>query len=105
MERGSRIMLGLGVSITSQIQSGSCVLFLYGLLLILNSVGSWTLVKPDAMPSAFFFGNNSNEQDERKDFIKRLDFYKREADLIKDNSFGFTVLLLLYYLHLLFVGT
>ena len=53
MERGSRIMLGFGVSITSQIQSGSGVLFLCGLLPILNSVGSWTLVKPDAMPSAF----------------------------------------------------
>ena len=44
IERGSRIMLELGVSITSQIQSGSGVLFLYGLLPILNSVGSWTLV-------------------------------------------------------------
>ena len=54
MERGSRITLGLGVSITSQIQSGSGVLFLYGLLPILNSVGFWTLVKPDAMPSAFW---------------------------------------------------
>jgi len=54
IKRGSRIMLELGVSITSQIQSGSGVLFLYGLLLILNSVGSWALVKPDAMPSAFW---------------------------------------------------
>ena len=53
MERGSRIMLGLGVSITIRIQSGGGVLFLCGLLPILNSVGSWTLVKPDAMPSAF----------------------------------------------------
>ena len=53
MERGSRIMLGLGVSITSQIQSGSGVMFLCGLLPILNSVGSRKLVKPDAMPSAF----------------------------------------------------
>ena len=61
--------------------------------------------KPDAVPSAFFFGNNLNEQDEEKDIIKRLDFYKREADLTKDNSFGFTVLLLLYHLHLLLVGT
>ena len=61
--------------------------------------------KPDAVPSTFFFGNNLNEQDEEKDFIKRLDFYKREADLTKDNSFGFTVLILLYYLHLLLVGT
>ena len=54
MERGSRITLGLGVSITSQIQSGSGVLFLCGLLPILNSVGSWTLVKPDATSSAFW---------------------------------------------------
>ena len=53
MERGSRITLGLGVSITSRIQSGGGVLFLCGLLPILNSVGSWALVKPDAMPSAF----------------------------------------------------
>ena len=45
MERGSRITLGFGVSISSRIQSGSGVL---------NSVGSWTLVKPDAMPSAFW---------------------------------------------------
>ena len=54
MEWGSRITLGFGVYISSRIQSGSGVLFLCGLLLILNSVGSWTLVKPDAMPSAFW---------------------------------------------------
>ena len=48
-----RIALRFGVSISSRIQSGSGVLFLCGLLPILNSVGSWTLVKPDAMPSAF----------------------------------------------------
>ena len=53
MERGSRITLRRGVSITSQIQSGGGVLFFCGLLPILNSIGSWTLVKPDAMPSAF----------------------------------------------------
>ena len=53
MERGSRITLGPGVSIASQIQSGSDVLFLCGLLPILNFVGSWILVKPDAVPSAF----------------------------------------------------
>ena len=53
MERGSQITLGLGVSITSQIQSGSGVLFLCGLLPILNFVGSWILMKPDAVPSAF----------------------------------------------------
>ena len=44
MERDSRITLGFGVSISSRIQSGSGVLFLCGLLPILNSVGSWTLV-------------------------------------------------------------
>ena len=65
MELGSRITLGFGVSISSRIQSGSGVLFLYGLLPILNFVGSWTLVKPDAMPSAFF-GNNPNRRDEKK---------------------------------------
>ena len=53
MERDSRITLGFGVSILSRIQSGSGVLFLCGLLPILNFVGSWVLVKPDAMPSAF----------------------------------------------------
>ena len=35
-------------------RGGSGVLFLYGLLPILNFVGSWTLVKPGAMPSAFW---------------------------------------------------
>ena len=53
MERDSRITLGFGVSISSWIQSGSGVLFLCGLLPILNFVGFWTLVKPNAMPSAF----------------------------------------------------
>ena len=53
MERDSRIMLGFGVSISSWIQSGSDVLFLCGLLPILNFVGSWILMKPDAVPSAF----------------------------------------------------
>ena len=60
MEQDSRITLGFGVSISNWVQSGSGVLFLYELLPILNSVGSWTLVKPDAVPSAFFFGNNPN---------------------------------------------
>ena len=69
IERGSRIMLGLGVSITSRIQSGGGVLFLCGLLPILNSVGSWTLVKPDAMPSAFL-GIIQTDKMKRKDFIK-----------------------------------
>ena len=53
MEWDSRIMLGFGVSISSWIQSGSDVLFLCGLLPILNFVGSWILMKPDAVPSAF----------------------------------------------------
>ena len=54
MEQDSRITLRLGVSIASRIQSGGGVLFLCGLLPILNSVGSWILVKPDAMPSVFW---------------------------------------------------
>ena len=69
MERGSRIMLGLGVSISSRIQSGSGVQFLCGLLPILNFIGSWTLVKPDAMPSAFL-GIIQTDKVKRKDFIK-----------------------------------
>ena len=69
MERCSWITLGLGVSITSWIQSGSGVLFLCGLLPILNSVGSWTLVKPDAMPSAFL-GIIQTRQDEEKTSLK-----------------------------------
>ena len=48
-----RIALGSGVSISSWIQSGSDVLFLCGLLPILNFVGSWILMKPRAVPSAF----------------------------------------------------
>ena len=43
-------------------RSGSGVLFLYGLLPILNFVSSWTLVKHGAMPSAFL-GDNPNKQD------------------------------------------
>jgi len=53
MERDSRIALGFGISISSRIQSGGDVLFLCGLLPVLNFVGSWILVKPDAVPSAF----------------------------------------------------
>ena len=65
MERDSRITLGLDVSITSRIQSGGGVLFLCGLLPILNSVGSWALVKPDAMPSAFLGEIRTNEVKKR----------------------------------------
>ena len=65
MERDSRIMLGLGVSIMSQIQSGSGVLFLCGLLPTLNFVGSWTLVKPDAMPSTFLEIIQTNKMKKR----------------------------------------
>ena len=54
IEWDSRIMLGFGVSISSQIQSGSGVLFLCMLLPILNSVDFWTLVKSGAMPSIFW---------------------------------------------------
>ena len=53
MERDSRIALGFGISISSRIQSGGDVLFLCGLLPVLNFVSSWILVKPDAVPSAF----------------------------------------------------
>ena len=53
MERDSRIALGFGISISSRIQSGGDVLFLCGLLPVLNFIGSWILVKPDAVPSAF----------------------------------------------------
>ena len=52
-------MLGFGVSILSWIQSGSDVLFLCGLLPILNFVGSWILMKPDAVPSDF--GDDSSK--------------------------------------------
>ena len=53
MEWDFRIALGSGVSISSWIQSRSDVLFLCGLLPILNFVGSWILMKPDAVLSAF----------------------------------------------------
>ena len=53
MEWDFRIALGSGVSILSWIQSGSDVLFLCRLLPILNFVGSWILIEPDAVPSAF----------------------------------------------------
>ena len=104
MERDSRITLGFGVSISSWIQSGSGVLFLCGFLPILNFVGSWVLVKPDAMLSAFLGGIRANELKDKGLHLK-LDFYKQRADLTKDESFGFTVLLVQYYLHLLLVGT
>ena len=64
MERDYRITLGFGVSISSRIQSGSGVLFLYGLLPILNSVGFWALVKPDAMPSAFWVRSKQTRRKE-----------------------------------------
>ena len=73
MERDSRITLGFGVSISSRIQSGSGVLFLCGLLPILNFVGSWVLVKPDAKPSAFL-GIIQTDEMKRKDFIKNWIF-------------------------------
>ena len=76
MERGSRITLGFGVSITSQIQNGSGVLILCGLLPILNSVGSWTLVKPDAMPLAFLGEIQTNKM--KRDFIKRWIFTSKK---------------------------
>ena len=66
MERDSRITLGCGVSISSRIQSGSGVLFLCGLLPILNFVGFWTLVKPNAMPSAFLGEIRANKIKDNK---------------------------------------
>ena len=66
MERGSRIMLRFGVSISSWIQSGSGVLFLCGLLPILNFVDSWILVKPDAVPSAFWGEIRANELKDKR---------------------------------------
>ena len=65
-ERGSRITLRFGVSISSRIQSGSGVLFLCGLLPILNFVGFWTLVKPNAMPSAFLGEIRANKIKDNK---------------------------------------
>ena len=53
MEWDFRIALGSGVSISGWNQSGSDVLFLCGLLPILNFVGSWILMKPDAVLLAF----------------------------------------------------
>ena len=53
MELDFRIVLGSGLSISSWTQSGSDVLFLCGLLPILNFVSSWILMKPDAVLSAF----------------------------------------------------
>ena len=66
MEWDSRIALGFGVSISSWIQSGGDVLFLCGLLPILNFVGSWILVKPGAMPSAFLGGIRANELKDKR---------------------------------------
>ena len=66
MERDSRIMLGLECLVRVGFRSGSGVLFLYELLLILNSVGSWTLVKPDAMPSTFWGKIRANELKDNK---------------------------------------
>ena len=47
-------------------RSGSGVLFLYELLPILNSVGSWASVKPDAMPSAFLGEIRANKLKDNK---------------------------------------
>jgi len=54
MERDSRIALGFGISISIWVQSGGDVLFLFWLLPILNSVGSWLLVKLDAVTAQVF---------------------------------------------------
>ena len=70
MERDSRITLGFGVSISSWIQIGSGVLFLCRLLPILNFVGSWILVKPGAMPSAFLGKIRANELKDKRLHLK-----------------------------------
>ena len=54
MERDSRIALGFGVSISSWVQSGSGVSVLMRVASSLNFIGSWILIKPDAVPSAFW---------------------------------------------------
>ena len=64
---------GLECLVRIGFRSGGGALFLYELLPILNSVGSWTLVKPDAMPSAFL-GIIQTDEMERKDFIKNWIF-------------------------------
>jgi len=52
VERDSRIALGFG----SLFRVGFKVevVFLYGLLPSLNFIGSWILMKPDAVPSVFW---------------------------------------------------
>ena len=58
-----RIALGFGVSMLSfKVE----VVFLYGLLPILNFVGSWILVKPNAVPSAFWGIIRVNELKDRR---------------------------------------
>ena len=52
---------GLECLVRIGFRSGGGVLFLYELLPILNFIGSWTLVKPDAMPSALLGGIRANE--------------------------------------------
>jgi len=54
MKRDSGIALGFGISISIWVQSGGDVLFLFWLLPILNSVGSWLLVKLDAVTAQVF---------------------------------------------------
>ena len=88
MERDSRITLGFGVSISSRIRSGGGVLFLCGLLPILNFVGSWLLVKPDAMPSAFLGEVRAKELKDKRLYLKSCIFTR--ANLTKDESFGYS---------------
>ena len=82
MERDSRITLGFGVSISSWIQSGSGVLFLCGLLPILNFIGSWILVKPGAMPSAFLGGIRANELKDKRLHLK-VGFLQAEEPILQ----------------------
>ena len=88
IEWDSRITLGFGVSISSRIQSGSGIRFLCGLLPILNFVGSWVLVKPDAMPSAFLGEVRAKELKDKRLYLKSWIFTR--ADLTKDESFGYS---------------
>ena len=104
MERGSRITLGFGVSISSRIQSGSGVLFLCGLLPILNFVGSWVLVKPGATPSVFLGEIQANELKDKRLHLK-VGFLQAEEPILQRMNPSAIVLLLQYYLHLPLVGT
>ena len=85
-------------------RSGSGGLFLYGLLPILNFVGSWVLVKPNGMTSAFLGGIRTNELKDKRLHLK-VGFLQAEEPILQRMNPSATVLLLQYYLHLPLVGT